>query len=43
MQKLEYLRNHAEIFLKMLNDMRRRLKELQPEAPAAKQYRYNTI
>lgn len=39
MQKLEYLRNYAEIFLKMLNDMRRRLKELSPDAPAAQQYR----
>ena len=40
MQKLEYLRTQAEIFLKMLNDMRRRLKELSPDAPAAQQYRY---
>lgn len=39
MQKLDYLRKHAEIFLKMLNDMRRRLKELLPDAPAAQQYR----
>ena len=39
MQKLEYLRKYAEIFLKMLNDMRRRLKELSPDAPAAQQYK----
>lgn len=38
-QKLEYLRTQAEVFLKMLNDMRRRLKELSPESPAAQQYR----
>ena len=35
--KLDYLRSQAEIFLKMLNDMRRRLKELPPDAPAALQ------
>jgi hypothetical protein len=40
MHKLEYLRTQAEVFLKMLNDMRRRLKELSPESPAAQQYRY---
>lgn len=40
MQKLEYLRSQAEVFLRMLNEMRRRLKELPPEAQAAKQYRY---
>lgn len=39
MRKLAYLRNHAEVFLKMLNDMRRRLKELSPDAPAAQQYK----
>ena len=39
MHKLEYLRTQAEVFLKMLNDMRRRLKELSPESPAAQQYR----
>lgn len=39
MQKLEYLRSQAEVFLRMLNEMRRRLKELPPEAQAAKQYR----
>lgn len=38
--KLDYLRSQAEIFLKMLNDMRRRLKEIPPDAPAALQYRY---
>ena len=40
MHKLEYLRKQAETFLKMLNDMRKRLKELPADAPAAKQYRY---
>ena len=40
MQKLDYLRTQAEVFLRMLNDMRRRLKELPPDALAAKQYRY---
>ena len=39
MQKLDYLRTQAEVFLRMLNDMRRRLKELPPDALAAKQYR----
>ena len=38
-QKLAYLRNHAEVFLSMLNDMRRRLKELPQDAPTAQQYR----
>jgi hypothetical protein len=38
-QKLTYLRNHAEVFLRMLNDMRRRLKELPQDAPTAQQYR----
>ena len=39
-QKLDYLRGHATVFLKMLNDMRRRLKELPTNAAAAVQYRY---
>ena len=38
--KLSLLQTHAEVFLSMLNDMRRRLKELPPEAPTAQQYRY---
>ena len=40
MKKLAYLRTHAQVFLSMLNDMRRRLKELPPDAPTAQQYRY---
>ena len=39
LQKLDYLRTQAQVFLRMLNDMRRRLKELPPDAAAAKQYR----
>lgn len=39
MKKLAYLRTHAQVFLSMLNDMRRRLKELPPDAPTAQQYR----
>ena len=39
LRKLDYLRTQAEAFLRMLNDMRRRLKELPPDAAAAKQYR----
>lgn len=38
MQKLDYLRTQAEVFLRMFNDMRRRLKELPPDALATKQY-----
>ena len=41
-EKLNYLRNHAEVFLSMLNDMRRRLKELPQDAPTAQQYRYES-
>ncbi len=39
LQKLAYLRGQAQVFLKMLNDMRRRLKELPPGSPASRQYR----
>lgn len=39
--KLSYLRGHAEVYLSMLNDMRRRLKELPSDAPTAQQYRYH--
>ena len=39
--KLSHLKSHAEVFLSMLNDMRRRLKELPPDAPTAHQYRYH--
>ena len=39
LQKLDYLRTQAEVFLRMLNDMWRRLKELPSDALAAKQYR----
>ena len=41
MKKLAYLRTEAQVFLSMLNDMRRRLKELPPNAPTAQQYRYS--
>ena len=37
--KLDKLRKHSTEFLRMLNDMRRRLKELPAEAPAAVSYR----
>jgi hypothetical protein len=37
--KLSHLRCHAEVYLSMLNDMRRRLKELPSDAPTAQQYR----
>lgn len=40
--KLEYLRTQAEVFLKMLNDMRRRLKEIPVDSAAAQQYRYSS-
>jgi hypothetical protein len=40
MQKLDYLRDHAETFLRMLNEMRRRLKELRQDTPTAQNYRY---
>ena len=37
--KLVHLRKEAEVFLKMLNDMRRRSKELPPDSPVAEQYK----
>lgn len=37
--KLSVLRLHSEMFLKMLNDMRRRLKELPQTSPATQQYK----
>ena len=42
MRKLALLRGHAEVFLKMLNDMRRRLKEIPQSTLQAQQYRYDT-
>ena len=39
LERLDHFRPDAEIFLKMLNDMRRRLKELPQNSPAAHQYR----
>ena len=39
MEKLNYLRDNAEVFLRMLNEMRRRLKELRPDTPTAQNYR----
>ena len=39
LERLDLFRPDAEIFLKMLNDMRRRLKELPQNSPAAQQYR----
>ena len=40
MEKLAHLRDHAEVFLRMLNEMRRRLKELRPDTPTAQNYRW---
>jgi len=40
LKKLAKLRKQSAIFLRMLNDMRRRLKELPQEATAAKSYKY---
>lgn len=40
MRKLAMLRSQAAVFLKMLNDMRRRLKEIPQNTQAAQQYRY---
>lgn len=37
--RLETLREQSETFLKMLNDMRRRLKELPANSPATQQYK----
>lgn len=42
LRKLARLRKQSSIFLRMLNDMRRRLKELQPEATTAKSYKYGS-
>ena len=42
MKKLAYLRTEAQVFLSMLNDMRRRLKDLPPDALTAQQYRYSS-
>ena len=39
LQKLAKLRKQSSVFLRMLNDMRRRLKELPPDATAAKSYK----
>ena len=38
-EKLNYLRDYSETFLRMLNDMRRRLKELRPDTQMAQNYR----
>ena len=39
-EKLALLQAQANIFLKMLNDMRRRLKELSQNSAATQQYKY---
>jgi len=39
LQKLAKLRKQSSVFLRMLNDMRRRLKEIPPDATAAKSYK----
>ena len=39
MKKLDYLKSHSEVYLRMLNDMRRRLKELPANSPTSQQYR----
>ena len=41
--KLDKLRRYSTEFLRMLNDMRRRLKELPADAPAAISYRYSRL
>ena len=38
--RLASLRDQSQMFLKMLNDMRRRLKDLPQTSPAAQQYRF---
>jgi hypothetical protein len=38
--RLELLRSQSEVFLKMLNDMRRRLKEIPQNSQAVQQYKY---
>lgn len=40
--KVEKMRPQSTIFLQMLNDMRRRSKELPQGSPAEEQYRYQT-
>ena len=40
LRKLVRLKKQSSIFLRMLNDMRRRLKELPQDATAAKSYKY---
>ena len=40
LRKLTRLKKQSSIFLRMLNDMRRRLKELPPDATAARSYKY---
>lgn len=42
MEKLNYLRDYSETFLRMLNEMRRRLKELRPDTQMAQNYRVIT-
>lgn len=37
--KLVQLRKEADVFLKMLNDMRRRARELPPDSSVAEQYK----
>lgn len=43
LQNLAVLRGYAEVFLKMLNDMRRRLKEIPQSTLQAQQYRWQTV
>lgn len=43
MEMLNSLRDYSETFLRMLNEMRRRLKELRPENPTAQNYRYESV
>ncbi len=38
--KMKKLRGESEVFLRMLNDMRNRFKELPPDSPVAEQYKY---
>ena len=40
LRKLDRLRKHSTDFLRMLNDMRRRLKELPVNSKAAISYKY---
>ena len=37
--KLTKLRKESEVFLKMLNDMRKRVRELPEDSPVAEQYK----